>query len=137
MNTLFIYSFLIVLMFLLSGYSKIKDIGGTANFLQNNVQLNMPFKMPFEMPFVMPFNIYIVAILIVIFLQIIGSLTILYSSATSNAKQYAYYSSISLAGFTVLATLIFHLPMVGENYYTVMRNISITGALLLLSDKFK
>ena len=125
MNTLFIYSFLIVLMFILSGYSKTKDIKGNAKFLQNKVKLNLPF------------NLYIVAILMVIFLQIVGSLSILYSAYTNQNRQYAYNSSVALAGFTVLATLIFHMPPTGDNYYTVTRNVSITGALLLLADRFK
>jgi uncharacterized membrane protein YphA (DoxX/SURF4 family) len=112
-------------MFILSGYSKLQDIKGNAKFLQNKVKLDLPF------------NIYIIAILVVIFLQIVGSQMILYSAYTNKNTQRAYYSSIALAGFTVLATLIFHMPPTGDNYYTVTRNVSITGALLLLADRFK
>jgi uncharacterized membrane protein YphA (DoxX/SURF4 family) len=124
---LFILSFLILLLFILSGFSKIKNINGTAKYLKKNVNINIPF------------NLYIFAIILVIFLQIIGSLTILYSSLYINKiknLKYAYYSCISLAVFTILATLIFHMPPTGKNYYDVLKNISITGALLLLADKF-
>ena len=121
---LFILSFLILLLFILSGFSKIKNINGTAKYLQTNVNIDIPF------------NLYILAILLVIFLQLIGSLTILYSAVTNKIKKYAYYFCISLAVFTILATLIFHMPPTGKNYYDVLKNISIIGALLLLADKF-
>lgn len=125
MNTLFIYSFLIVIMFILAGYGKSQNIVGTANTLKDKVQIDFPF------------NLYVVAILIVIFLQIVGSFTILYSSLTDNMRDYAYYSSLGLAGFTVLATLIFHYPPVGAEYYNFTKNMAITGGLLLLADRFK
>ena len=125
MNTLFFYSLLIVIMFILAGYGKSQNIIGTANTLKDKVQLNLPF------------NLYIVAILIVIFLQVIGSLTILYSSLTDNARYYAYLSSLGLAGFTILASMIFHFPPVGAEYYNFTKNMAITGGLLLLADRFK
>lgn len=121
---IFIYSFLILLIFILSGYSKIMNINGSASYLQKNVNINLPF------------NIYILAILLVIFLQIAGSSVILYSSITNKINKLAYYSCIGLAIFTIMATLIFHMPPTGDNYYTVLRNISITGALLLLAEKY-
>ena len=124
MNYITLYSFLIVLIFILSGYSKIMNINGSATYLQKNVNINLPF------------YIYIIAILLVIFLQIVGSSVILYSSATNKINKLAYYSCIGLAIFTIMATLIFHMPPTGDNYYAVLRNISITGALLLLADKF-
>jgi hypothetical protein len=101
------------------------NINGSASYLQQHVNMNLPF------------FIYIIAIILVIFLQIVGSSVIVYSSITNKIKKYAYYSCIGLSIFTIIATLIFHMPPTGDNYYTVLRNISITGALLLLADKFK
>ena len=37
-----------------------------------------------------------------------------------------------LAVFTVLATLLYHMPPTGDNYYHVLSNITAVGALLLL-----
>jgi uncharacterized membrane protein YphA (DoxX/SURF4 family) len=125
MNTLFFSSLLIVIMFILAGYGKSLNIMGTANTLKDKVQFDLPF------------NLYIGAILIVIFLQVIGSLTILYSSLTDNARYYAYLSSLGLAGFTILASMIFHYPPIGAEYYNFTKNMAITGGLLLLSDRFK
>ena len=48
----------------------------------------------------------------------------------------AYFSSIGLAGFTVLATLIYHFPPTGGEYYAFMKNLTATGSLLLLSTVF-
>lgn len=125
MNTLFFYSLLIVIMFILAGYGKSQNIIGTATILKDKVQFDLPF------------NLYIGAILVVIFLQVVGSLTILYSSLTDNARYYAYLSSLGLAGFTILASFIFHYPPVGAEYYNFTKNMAITGGLLLLADRFK
>jgi len=124
MNYLLIYSFLILLIFILSGFSKIINIVETANGLYDKVKLNLPF------------NIYIIAIVIVIVLEILGPLLILYSSATNNLKKIAYYACIILTIFTIMATMIYHMPPTGNNKYSVLKNISIIGALLLLAEKF-
>ena len=48
----------------------------------------------------------------------------------------AYFSSVGLAGFTVLATLIYHFPPTGGEYYAFMKNLTATGSLMLLSTLF-
>ena len=48
----------------------------------------------------------------------------------------AYCSSIGLAIFTALATLIYHFPPSGGQYYAFMKNLTATGSLLLLSTLF-
>lgn len=127
MNTLFINCFFLVLLFLLSGYNKMFNLVGTANSLKNKInKINLNLNIPL--------NFYIVIIILVIILQIGSSLTILYSAYTNKYKQYAYYSSISLIIFTVLATAIYHFPPFGSNYYDFMRNVSIIGGLLLLTN---
>ena len=42
-----------------------------------------------------------------------------------------------VAIFTVLATLIYHLPTKGGQYYDFMKNVTATGSLLLLSTYFE
>ena len=81
--------------------------------------------------------LYQFAILIALLLQIVGSAIILYSAYTEEYEEYAYYSAIALAGFTVLATLIYYYPPTGKNYYPVLSNTATFGALLLLALQFK
>lgn len=123
MNTLFIASILIVLMYLISGYDKIMDVKGNATSLKNKTGLNLPF------------TLFILAIVIVILLEVAGSASILYSSYTGKSKELAYYSTYGLIGFTILATLIYHMP-VELNNHSLFKNIAITGGLVLLADRF-
>ena len=125
MNSLFIHSVLLLIMFLLSGVDKIKDINKVAISLKNKVKLDIPF------------NLYYLAIVIVIFLQICGSLTIIYSSLTKKYKKEAYYFIIGLVIFTILAIILYYMPPFGPNYHTFLNHLAVIGGLLLLSDKFK
>ena len=61
---------------------------------------------------------------------------ILYSLQTNMYNDLAYSSSLGLAVFTVLATLIYHFPPVGGEYYAFMKNLTATGSLMLLSTFF-
>lgn len=124
-NQLFIYSFLILLMYILAGISKAKDITGTANYLKSKVNLNLPN------------SIFILSIILVIILQLVGTSIILYSTVSNNLKKEAMLTTYALVGFTVLATLIFHPPNDESQYYYLIKNVSIIGGLLLLADKFK
>lgn len=125
MNHLFIISCLILFMFVISGINKIRDFTNVAEGLQKRVKLDVPF------------TLYQFAILIALLLQTIGSAVILYSAYTGEYEKYAYYSTIALAGFTVLATLVYYYPPTGKNYYPVLSNTATFGALLLLAMQFK
>ena len=122
---LFLASFLLLLMFLLSGFNKLFNLQQTADYLKNKVNFNIP-------------NIfYILAIIIVIIIEICCSLYILYSIYNNTYNNYINYSIYAIIGFTILATLIFHFPPVGKDYYSFMSNLSIIGGLLLLSQHIK
>lgn len=123
MNTLFIPSILIVSMYLISGYGKIMDINGNAFGLKNKTGVNIPL------------TLFILSIVIVIFLEIVGSSVILYSSYTGNIKRLAYYFTNALIAFTLLATLIYHMP-IELNNHALFKNMAITGGLILLADRF-
>jgi len=125
MNKLFVETFLIVLMFLLSGLGKTKAIPEVATGLKKKVNLDLPD------------IFYTMAIILVIVLQVFGSLILLYSSFTGEHKELAYYSALSLAGFTILATLIYHFPPYGKEYYKFLSNVAVLGGLLLLADNLK
>jgi|688.fasta_scaffold356217_2 uncharacterized membrane protein YphA (DoxX/SURF4 family) len=123
-NTSFIYAILIVIIYILSGYEKLQNITGTAKSLKSKV------------PFSLPFNLFILAIVLTIFLEIFGSLIIIYSTWTNEYKNLAYYSTLGLIGFTALATMLYHYPPIGSKYYSFTKNIAIIGGLFLLADKF-
>lgn len=123
MNTLFIASMMLVLMYLISGYDKINNIYSNANSLKSKTGINLPF------------NLFILAIIIVILLEFVGSASILYSAYTGKNKEYAYYSSYGLIAFTILATLLYHMPVELKNH-ALFKNISIVGGLILLADRF-
>lgn len=124
MNNLFIQSVLLLTMFFLSGIEKIKDINKVALSLKNKVKLDIPF------------NLYYLAIIIVIFLQICGPLIITYSSLTKKYRKESYYFIIGLMIFTILATILYHMPATGPKYYTLLNHLAIIGGLLLLANKF-
>jgi hypothetical protein len=111
-------------MYLISGYDKIMDINGNATSLKIKTRLNLPF------------SLFILAILVVILLEVIGSGSILYSSYTNKSKELAYYSTYGLIGFTILASLIYHMPLTLDNH-SLFKNIAVTGGLILLADRFR
>jgi hypothetical protein len=125
MNHLFIISCLILFMFVMSGINKIRDFTNVAEGLQKRVNFNVPF------------ILYQFAILIALLLQIGGSAIILYSAYTEEYEEYAYYSALFLAAFTVLVTFVYYYPPTGKNYYPVLSNTTTFGALLLLALQFK
>ena len=117
---IFLAVVLITLLFTLSGLKKIQDINGTAKFLQDKVKINIDF------------NLYKLAIIGVIILQIFGPLLILYHFYTKSYKKYAMVSVNLLILFTIVATIIFHFPPIGKEYYSFMSNLSTIGGLMLV-----
>ena len=120
-----IYAFMILIMYILAGINKATNFESTVN----------GFKKVFFIKN-LPKGFYKLTILLVIILEIFAPLTILYSLKTDKYNYMANLSSISLAIFTILATLIYHFPPVGSEYYSFMKNLTATGSLLLLSTLF-
>ena len=120
-----VYAFMILLMYFLAGINKARNFAGTVSGLKNMFFLKK-----------LPNIFYQIAIIMVIILEIVAPIIILYSLQTNMYNDLAYYSSIGLAVFTVLATLIYHFPPVGGEYYAFMKNLTATGSLMLLSTLF-
>lgn len=121
---LLIGKILLLLTFFLSGISKIKNFKGTVSGFKNIFFLKK-----------MPNFIYNLIIFSVIILEILGPIIIIYNSQTYNLPELSYYSSISLAIFTLLATYLYHNPMTQKGqFYYFMKNVSIIGGLLILSS---
>ena len=120
-----IYAFMILLMYFLAGVNKARNFAGTVSGLKNMFFVKK-----------LPNLFYQLAIFIVIVLEILAPIVILYSLQTNMYSDLAYYSSVGLAVFTVLATLIYHFPPTGGEYYAFMKNLTATGSLMLLSTLF-
>ena len=120
-----IYVFMILLMYFLAGINKATNFSQTVSGFQNMFFLKK-----------LPKVFYNLAILLVIVLEIVAPIIIMYSLQTNLYTDLAYASSLSLAIFTILATLIYHFPPVGGEYYAFMKNLTATGALFLLTTFF-
>lgn len=120
MNLLFIASLFITLLFFLSGFNKIKDFNQVTKGFVNKTKI--------------PLFLSKIVILGVILLEIIAPLIITLYSYNLNKSLYLYskLSLIALIIFTILATLIYHFPPIGSNYYSFMSNLSTIGGLILL-----
>ena len=120
MNLLFIASLFITLLFFLSGFNKIKDFNQVTKGFVNKTKI--------------PLFLAKIVISGVILLEIIAPLIITLYSYNLNKSLYPYtkLSLIGLIIFTILATLIYHFPPVGSNYYSFTSNLSTIGGLILL-----
>jgi len=112
-------------MYFLSGINKAIHFSDTVNGFQELFFFSK-----------LPSIFYNLAISGVVLLEIVAPIIIMFSLYTNTYNEYAYYSSIGLAVFTILATLIYHFPPKGGQYYAFMKNLTATGSLLLLSTQF-
>ena len=121
-----LYVFMIVLMYFLAGINKIKNFSSTVSGLK----MVFPLKN-------LPMIFFKIVIILAILIEILSPIIILYATQSGHLSELAYYSSISLAVFTILATLLYHFPPTKwVNYYPFMKNLTATGGLLLLSSNF-
>ena len=112
-------------MYFLAGINKARNFSQTVSGFQNMFFLKK-----------LPKVFYNLAILLVIVLEIVAPIIIMYSLQTNMYTDLAYASCLSLAIFTIVATLIYHFPPVGGEYYAFMKNLTATGALFLLTTFF-
>jgi hypothetical protein len=70
----------------------------------------------------------------VIVLLLVGPGVIMYSFYDRTFSEYAKYACYALAGFTLLATLLYHMPVDSNQKNHMLKNISIIGGFLLLSE---
>jgi|UniRef100_A0A6C0IS80 uncharacterized membrane protein YphA (DoxX/SURF4 family) len=84
----------------------------------------------------MPKFISNLSLLLVIILEIIAPMLIMMAVINPEYNLLAQVSAIGLAIFTILATLLYHFPPNGVEFYFFMKNITIIGGLLSLSMHF-
>lgn len=124
MNLILISTIYITLLFFLSGFHKINNFTNTVQGLVKKTTF--------------PSLLAKIIISCVILLEIVAPFIISLYSYNSNPRLYTYtkLSLIGLMVFTFLATIIYHFPPFGSNYYPVMSNLSTLGGLLLLYQHF-
>ena len=122
---LLISSILLTAMYFMSGLNKIQSFNDTSNGLS---------KKPLFKNLPKIFSKF--AIFIVIILEILAPLCIITANYYPEFNFLAGFSAIALALFTVLATLLYHFPPNGIEFYFFMKNITIIGGLLALSLHF-
>jgi uncharacterized membrane protein YphA (DoxX/SURF4 family) len=124
MNLVLISTIYITLLFFISGFHKIKDFMNVVKGFMNKTKV--------------PLSLSKIIISGVILLEIVAPFIIALYSYNANPKLYTY-TKLSLLGliiFTILATLLYHFPPFGSNYYSFMSNLSTLGGLLLLYQHF-
>ena len=110
-------------IFVISAYGKIIGFKGTVN----------SFKSVFWMKD-LPHLFYQFTIFIVIVLLLAGPGVIMYSFYDKSYSEYAKYACYALAGFTLLAGLLYHMPVDSNQKNHLLKNISIVGGFLILSE---
>ena len=122
MFILFTLSICITLLFFLSGFHKISGFMDVVKGFVSKTSI--------------PLQLSKLIIVGVILLEIIAPLIIAlyaydYPNSTMN-KNLPKLSIVALIVFTILATLIYHFPPYGNNYYSFMSNVSTIGGLSAL-----
>jgi len=120
-----ISSVLLTGMFFMSGFDKIMNFTNTSKGLSSKPFFNL-----------FPKLISQLALIIVIIIEIVGPILIVMGSLNPEFDLLANLSSLALAAFTVLATLLYHFPPNGVEKYFFMKNVTIVGGLLALSLHF-
>ena len=110
---------IMMIMFFLSGIDKM------INFykISNEFTTKTPVKIPIQLAYM--------AIIIAIVIELIAPILINVGLIKKN-KRLVFYSTLSLIVFTVLATLLYHFPPTGYQYYPFMSNLTTIGGLMLI-----
>ena len=112
---------LITLMYILAGFNK----------LTNFTKVSADFSTMWNISVCLAQLV----ILLVIVLEIVGPVVIITDKLNKfNLAQASKIACYMLAGFTVLATVMYHFPPTGDNYRPFLANLVATGAFLALAN---
>ena len=117
-------SIMILLMFILSGISKIKGFDKVSKGLMKR----FPIKLPLFF-----FKLSLVGVII---LLLGGSSFILYSLFANKFRKIASYIIMLLIVFTIAATLLYHFPKPNNRNIPFWSNVTITGGFVLMLNSF-
>lgn len=127
-----ILSIIITIIFFLSGFNKFANLDSVARGLQNQI-LTKGLQIP------IPIIFFIIVVIIAALLEIVMPLVIVYASVDKRYNNYGVAASITLAIFTILATLLYYFPpwpFYSSTYVSFMMHLSIIGGLFLLAYVF-
>lgn len=110
---------IMMIMFFLSGIDKM------INF--NKISIGFATKFPMNIPIQLAYLSIIIAIII----ELVAPILINVGLIKKN-KRLVVYSTLSLIIFTIAATLLYHFPPTGYQYYPFMSNITTIGGLALI-----
>ena len=121
MDTSILGTLLLLIMYFLSGFDKITNFDNISKGLKNKISF--------------PIILCKLSIILVIILEICAPVLIIYSLVYGKYTYYSYIATNLLIAFTIFATILYHFPTQPNQYYYFMKNLSIIGGLLLLSNK--
>lgn len=114
----------LLILYIYSSYEKIIDLNGTAKSLNTKIpELSM--------------NLCILGIIIVIILELFGSLFLIYSVYTNRYREYAYNTVLAFIIFNIIVSLVYHYPSSYKQFMNFLKNVSITGGFIILLDVVK
>jgi uncharacterized membrane protein YphA (DoxX/SURF4 family) len=120
MDTSILGTLLLLIMYFLSGFDKITNFDNISKGLKNKISF--------------PIILCKLSIILVIILEICAPVLIIYSLVYGKYTYYSYIATNLLIAFTIFATILYHFPTQPNQYYYFMKNLSIIGGLLLLSN---
>ena len=120
MDTSILGTLLLLIMYFLSGFDKITNFDNISKGLKNKISFPIIFCK--------------LSIILVIILEICAPVLIIYSLVYGKYTYYSYIATNLLIAFTIFATILYHSPTQPNQYYYFMKNLSIIGGLLLLSN---
>lgn len=91
-------------------------------------------------PVAMPRLLNQLAIVAAILIEIVAPIALVfaaYDKANSKSRRMGMMAALALVVFTIAATLIYHFPPFGHQYYPFMSNLTSVGGLLLMAWVFR
>lgn len=110
---------IMMIMFFLSGIDKMINFYKISNEFTTKTLVKIPIQLAY------------MAIIIAIIIELVAPILINVGLIKKN-KRLVFYSTLSLIVFTVLATLLYHFPPTGYQYYPFMSNLTTIGGLMLI-----
>ena len=120
-SQLVVISFIINFMFFTSGIDKFLHFP--------KVVIGLKKRFPVELYHIF-YQLMIVGVIVI---ELFAPVMIMYSIFNPSYKRYGVYACYALVAFTVLATLLYHFPPIGVQWYPFTSNITTVGGLLALS----
>ena len=115
----------LLLLYIVSSVDIIMNFTKTSKMLKEKIKIHIPLLF------------CKLVIFLVILLKTLGSMTILYSIITKKYKKVAYYLILALILFNIAATLLFHITPFEREKTNMLKNVAITGGLILLLNEIK